>query len=211
MTKHWTFEDSNLANNFGEHVRGQLPWYDLATGLVRCIAENYLSEGGLMYDIGASDGNITKETEDIINSRSIEAVSIECSSEMAKHWAGVGRVEVVNACDYNYKDFDLCVAFLTFMFIDPSRRRGLLNNLRAKIKEGGALIIVDKFNGTGGYNDTILRRMTMRQKLSNGESSAEILDKELSLSGVQRPLDLDFLRGDQFFQAGEFRGFILTE
>lgn len=211
MTRHWTFEDSNLANNFGEHVRGQLPWYDLATGLVRCIAENYLPSGGVMYDIGASDGNITRSLKDIIESREVEAVSIEQSEEMIKCWRGSGKVEFSDACSYEYCDFDLCVCFLTLMFIAPSKRRKLLDTLKSKIKEGGALVVVDKFNGSGGYNDTVLRRMTMRQKLSNGETSNDILDKELSLSGVQRPLDLKlFAKADVFFQVGEFRGFIFS-
>jgi tRNA (cmo5U34)-methyltransferase len=211
MTRHWTFEDSNLANNFGEHVRGQLPWYDLATGLVRCIAENYLPSGGLMYDIGASDGNITRSLKDIIESRAVEAISIEQSEEMIKCWSGNGKIEFSDACTYEYKEFDLCVCFLTLMFISPSDRRILLAQLRSKIKEGGALVVVDKFNGSGGYFDTVLRRMTMRQKLFNGESADDILDKELSLSGVQRPLDLEFFDdADVFFQVGEFRGFIFS-
>jgi tRNA (cmo5U34)-methyltransferase len=210
MTKHWTFEDSDLANNFGDHVRGQLPWYELATGLVRCIAENYLPKGGVMYDIGASEGNITLQTGDIIESRNISATSIDSSVEMSKIWGGRGVIVNSDACDYNYLEFDLCVAFLTFMFIPPSRRVQLLNRLRSKTREGGAIVIVDKFCGGGGYNDTVMRRMTMRQKMSSGEKPKEILDKELSLSGIQRPLGSEFEVGDQFFQIGEFKGFIIV-
>ena len=164
-----------------------------------------------MYDIGASDGNITRSLKDIIESRAVEAVSIEQSEEMVKCWNGNGKIEFSDACTYQYKEFDLCVCFLTLMFITPSDRRKLLTQLRSKIKEGGALVVVDKFNGSGGYFDTVLRRMTMRQKLFNGESADDILDKELSLSGVQRPLNLElFSEANVFFQVGEFRGFIFS-
>lgn len=211
MTKHWTFEDSELANNFGAHVRGQLPWYDLATGLVRCIAENYLPNGGLMYDIGASTGNITCYCADLIESRNIQAVSIEPSQEMCNAWKGQG--ELVNDFTerYDFKEYDLAVCFLTFMFIRTSERRKVFELLKSKTKDGGALVIVDKFEGSGGYADTVRRRMTMRQKISSGEDAKSILDKELSLSGVQRPLGRQYTGGERFFQIGEFQGFIFSK
>jgi tRNA (cmo5U34)-methyltransferase len=208
MTRHWTFEDSDLANNFGQHVRGQLPWYDLATGLVRCIAENYLPHGGQMYDIGSSTGNITNACRDLIRSRDINAVSIEPSEEMCKKWIGEGELIKEYAESYDYANYDLSVCFLTFMFITPSKRMKLFQLLKSKMNDGGALVIVDKFEGDGGYVDTVKRRMTMRQKLSSGETASDILDKELSLSGVQRPLSAEYTRGDRFFQIGEFQGII---
>lgn len=211
MTKHWTFEDSKLANNFGSHVRGQLPWYDLATGLVRCIVENYLPDGGLMYDIGASDGNITRACSDLIVSRKAKAISIENSMEMVKAWNGCGSIVREDAAFYDYDKFDVCVLFLTFMFIQPSQRVDMLNRLRGKMKDGAAIVILDKFTGLGGYNDIVMRRMTMRQKLSSGEDARDILDKELSLSGVQRPLEGSFCQGDRFFQIGEFKGVIINQ
>jgi tRNA (cmo5U34)-methyltransferase len=210
MTKHWTFEDSDLANNFGQHVRGQLPWYDLATGLVRCIAENYLPEDGLMYDIGASTGNITSACADLIESRSVHAISIEPSQEMCKKWKGKGDLVNDFAENYNFKEYDFAVCFLTFMFIRASKRRGVFDLLRSKIKEGGSLVIVDKFEGSGGYADTVRRRMTMRQKIASGEDAQSILDKELSLSGVQRPLGSEYADGEKFFQIGEFHGIIFS-
>jgi len=210
MTKHWTFEDSELANNFGTHVKGQLPWYDLATGLVRCIAENYLPQGGLMYDIGASTGNISSACADLIEAREVCAVSIEPSKEMCKEWRGKGELLHCCAEDYDFKEYDLAVCFLTFMFIRTSKRRKVFDLLKSRMKEGGALVIVDKFEGDGGYADTVRRRMTMRQKIASGEDAQSILDKELSLSGVQRPLDKQYTEFVRFFQIGEFQGIIFS-
>ena len=210
MTRHWTFEDSKLANNFGAHIKGQLPWYDLATGLVRCIAENYLPDNGVMYDIGASCGNITSSCDDLIKSRNVEAISIESSRAMCESWIGSGEIICDNAVNHEYKEFDLCVCFLTMMFLRPSDRVALMAKLKDKCLYGGAIVVVDKFNGNGGYIDTVMRRMTMRQKISSGESPKDIMDKELSLSGVQRPLQIQEIQGEQFFQIGEFRGFIIT-
>lgn len=210
MTKHWTFNDSELANNFGEHVKGQLPWYDLATGLVRCIAENYLPQGGLMYDIGASTGNITQSCADLINSRGIHAVSIEPSQEMCEEWKGEGELVNDYAEKYDFQEYDLAVCFLTLMFVSQRQRGALIQSLIAKIAEGGALVVVDKFEGSGGYFELVKRRMTMRQKISSGESPENIIDKDLSLSGVQRPIGNELPEGNCFFQIGEFKGILFS-
>jgi len=209
--KHWTFEDSKLANNFGSHVRGQLPWYDLATGLVRCIAENYLPQNGVFYDLGASDGNITRACSELIESRKVEAISLESSAAMCNTWAGRGKILDEDVLGHEFKPFDLCVSFLTLMFVAPSKRFELWTKLISLCNDGGAVVLVDKFSGSGGYADTVLRRMTLRQKLSAGETEKDILDKELSLSGIQRPLDSRFAIGEQFFQIGEFRGYIISK
>ena len=210
MTRHWTFEDSELANNFGDHVKGQLPWYELATGLVRCIAENYLPRGGVMYDIGASTGNITSACADLIKARGVQCMSIEPSKEMCKAWKGEGELINELAENYDFKEYDLAVCFLTFMFISASEQRRVFSLLKSRIKEGGALVIVDKFDGFGGYADTVRRRMTMRQKIAGGEDAQSVIDKELSLSGVQRPLGAEYMKGERFFQIGEFQGIIFS-
>lgn len=210
MTKPWTFNDQKLADNFEEYVKGQLPWYSVATSLVVTIAESYLPIGGLMYDIGASTGNITRACKSVINQRNVKAVSIEPSAEMVRAWKGVGSIYNCNAEDFQYEKFDLCVCFLVLMFIPVDKRLSFLNSLMDKLKDGGCIVVVDKFCGDGSYEDIVLRRMTMKQKLESGESADSILSKELSLSGIQRPLDKTYEKGRQFFQAGEFRGYILT-
>jgi len=209
MTKHWTFEDSDLANHFGDHVKSQLPWYDIATGLVRCIVENYLPDGGVLYDVGASLGNITNACADLIQSRNARAISIEPSKEMCAKWNGYGEMHNKKAEEYAFQGYDVCVMFLTLMFVMPSERNALIENLMAHKREGGALVIVDKFEPPHGYIGTVCRRMTLRQKLAAGESCQDIIDKELSLSGVQRPIERAPDGAVQFFQVGEFKGYVI--
>ena len=58
IPKNWTFENTSVAQNFDKHVREQLPFYDLATNAISHIARHYIQENKLVYDIGASTGNI---------------------------------------------------------------------------------------------------------------------------------------------------------
>ena len=78
----WTFENAEIANAFDDHVREQLPWYDLATGAVAHIVRHYLPHEGVMYDIGASTGNITKSLASVISDRSVKVYAVEPSQEM---------------------------------------------------------------------------------------------------------------------------------
>jgi tRNA (cmo5U34)-methyltransferase len=211
--KDWTFETKEIAKGFSKHVNQHLPWYPLATNLIKCIVENYLPRGGTLLDIGASRGNITKELSTLIYSRDIIAKSYEISVEMVNQFEGVGELFVKDAEDIDER-FDVAICYLTLMFNSVEKRYRILDKLRLKLRQGGCVIIVEKFDvEEGGYDATVLRRMTMRQKLDSGVDAEEIVDKELSLAGVQRPLrlsELDEFYTTEFFRVGEFRGFILT-
>ena len=210
--KDWTFEARDIAKGFTKHVNQHLPWYPLATNLINCIAENYLPEEGTLLDIGASRGNITLRLHDLLVARRALPKSYEISKEMVKEFEGVGEVYLKDAEEID-EYFDVAICYLTLMFNSIEKRARILDKLRLKMREGGCVIIVEKFDVVeGGYSSTVLRRMTMRQKLDCGVDANEILDKELSLAGVQRPLrvaELDEFFTTEFFRVGEFRGFIL--
>jgi tRNA (cmo5U34)-methyltransferase len=109
----WTFD--NL--DFDTHVREQLPWYDLATETVAFIARQYLPTcDGVMYDIGASTGNITYAMRDVLHERAVLAISIEPNETFVKDFKGIGLIEKSNAQDYSYQNFDVAILFLTLMF-----------------------------------------------------------------------------------------------
>lgn len=210
----WTFETKEIAKGFSKHVNQHLPWYPLATNLIKCIVENYVPNGGTLYDIGASRGNITRELTTLIKSRDVKAISFEVSKDMIEEFEGVGEifeldVEELDGC------FDVAVCFLTLMFNSVEKRARILKNLLSQVRDGGCIVIVEKFDiEDGGYASTVQRRMTMRQKLDCGVDAEEIIDKELSLTGVQRPLrieEIDGFKYSEFFRVGEFRGFILSK
>ena len=100
-------------------------------------------------------------------------------------------------------------------FIPNSRRRLLLDKLAAKVKPDGAVIIVDKYSGTddSSYLQTIKRRITLQGKVLSGTPADAVIAKELSLSGVQRPVDpVELFSGRkavEFFRFGEFAGWII--
>ena len=209
----WTFENATVAQNFDAHVREQLPWYSLATGAVAHIARHYVPNGGVVYDIGASTGNIARALEPMLLERGADLIPIEQSQEMGLQYTGPGAESLIigDAMDQEYQPCDLIVCFLTAMFLPVCGRRAFLGYLRSHLRPGGAMIVVDKCQATSGYAATVLWRLTLAGKIAAGVSADEIVAKELSLGGVQRPLSPRELPDDaiEWLRFGEFCGWLI--
>jgi tRNA (cmo5U34)-methyltransferase len=211
IPEHWTFKDKGVAEGFNKHVREQLPWYDLATSAVEHIARHYVPEKGTVYDFGASTGNIGKALSDILAKRKAEMIAVDNSQEMANLYAGPGKLVVADMATMDIEPYDVAVCFLVLMFLPPAEQAAFIQKLRDKARPGGAIIIMDKEKAISGYAATVLWRMTLAGKVSAGVPADEIIKKELSLSGVQRPIDRKILGEDAvpFFKYGEFSGWLI--
>lgn len=215
IPSNWTFENKEVAENFNNHVREQLPWYDLATQAVIHLSRHYIPNNGLVYDLGASTGNIGNAIKDILTTRNAEFVAIENSKEMIDMYqCDYGELVHQDINKYSYSKYDLCIAFLTFMFVDTKYRESLLDRLYANCQKGGAIIIFDKMESIGGYLGTINYRLTLAEKVKTVKDYKEIIDKELSLQGVQRPLSHDLLtkyNPTLFFKFSDFVGYVIEK
>ena len=206
----WTFKNKSVADHFDQHVREQLPWYELVSGAVAHIARHYIPERGRVYDIGCSTGNISSLLKETLHTRQAHCIGLDNSADMVQLWRGHGEVQLADATNYDYQPHDLTVMFLVLMFTPIAERTKLIQKLIATSKPGGAIIIVDKLEAPNGYLGTILHRLTIAGKVATGTSPTDIINKELSLSGIQRPLTEHTLPRTfhQFFRFGEFAGWI---
>jgi tRNA (cmo5U34)-methyltransferase len=208
----WTFDRSDVAGSFDSHVREQLPWYDLVTSALVQIARHYVPQRGLVYDIGASNGNVGRALADLLVERDARLVAIEPAREMARKYDGPGVVLETAAEHHDYEPFDFAVAMLALMFVPPSAVEPLLHRLRASIRPGGALVLVERTLPAAGYPSLVMSRLTLAAKAAMGASGAAIVAKELSLAGVQRPLDpalLHHFDAVEWFRFGDFAGYLI--
>ena len=72
----WTFNDVKVASNFDDHVREQLPWYDMVSSAIAQIANHYIPEQGTVYDVGASTGNVERTLKSILIERNVDFIPI---------------------------------------------------------------------------------------------------------------------------------------
>lgn len=207
----WTFETAEVAKAFDRHVREQLPWYDIATGALAHVARHYIPKDGLVYDIGASTGNVGRALAETLADRGATLRALEPSEEMVRLYQGPGEIICADALEHDFERFDVAVCFLVLMFMPVEKRPGFIADLRRKLRPGGAIIVFDKCLPTKGYSATVLWRLALAGKVAQGVPADEIVAKELSLSGVQRPIDPAILGGDacEWFRFGDFAGWLI--
>lgn len=205
----WTFH--GFAGEFDGHVREQLPWYELASATMGLIARHYIPKDGNVYDLGASTGNVGRVLAPTLAARSARFTALDESPDMVKAYSAPGRPLRADITRFDYKPFDVCIAFLVFMFLSVPARRKLLTRLRQQLRPGGAIIIFDKAVPLGGYPATVLARLTWASKLDQGVAPASVVQKELALSGIQRPLYPGEIGEDavEVFRYGDFAGWII--
>lgn len=210
IPRDWTFKNTEIAASFDNHVREQLPWYELTTGIIAHIARHYIPEGGVVYDVGASTGNIGNAIEETLKSRNATFIAIESSVEMARKYCGPETIVVANAESFNFQKCDLIICFLVLMFISPSKRKSLISKMMESLNPGGALVVVDKCNPVAGYPSVVMQRLALAGKVAAGVPADEIISKEMSLGGIQRPLLNSELPQNaiEIFRFGDFAGWL---
>lgn len=215
IPKNWTFADKEVADNFENHVREQLPWYELCTKAIVHIARHYIPQNGLVYDLGASTGNIGNSLKSILKDRNCKFIALEKEKEMISNYScDYGEVYEQDIKNFDYDNYDVAICFLTLMFIEPKYRETLMEKLYNKLNKGGALIIFDKEEPEEGYFGLINYRLTLAEKAKNVKNYKDIIEKELSLQGIQRQIDkklLEKYNPKLFFKFSDFVGYIVEK
>ena len=210
----WTFH--GFAGEFDGHVREQLPWYELASAAMGLIARQYIPKNGKVYDLGASTGNVGRVLAHTLEARGARLTALDECPDMVEAYNAPGRALRADITRFDYKPFDVAVAFLVFMFLAvPARRKLLAKHIETGETRTGqtrnGVIVFDKLVPPGGYPATVLARLTWASKLDQGVEPGAVVRKELSLSGIQRPLYPGELGEDavEVFRFGDFVGWII--
>ena len=192
--KNFCFNFSKL-KGFDTHVRKQLPWYDIVLDALEFFTACFLTEKGTVYDIGSGTGNYYQRIAPLLESREASYIGIEKAPNMyERHQSLAGRTKDslynLDIRDFQISEpYDVCIVNLMLMFLPYEAQGQLLRKLLGKMSPFGILILVEKdFSRGEGFLRYVLERLTMYLKLKQGVPKDEILEKELSLMGIQRPL-----------------------
>ena len=204
------FEFSKIAEKFDEHLSGQLYWHsNFVNHFLPEIASIFMAEKTNVYDFGASTGNVELALSNMVNSRSINFIPVEKCKEMAERYKGTSTVVLGDFLSVYMNEFSFATCILSLCFVHPSKREDFIDSLKSSCMVGGAFVILEKMKSKGGYLGTALNRVTWKNKLQNGECIEMVINKELSLSGVQYPLSEKEVEGMELIWAyGDFRAYI---
>lgn len=204
------FEFSKIAEKFDEHLSGQLYWHsNFVNHFLPEVASIFMAEKTNCYDFGASTGNVELALSSMINSRSINFIPVEKCKEMAERYKGESTVVIGDFLSVFMNEFSFATCILSLCFVHPSKREDFIDSLKSSCMVGGAFVILEKMKSKAGYLGTALNRVTWRNKIQNGECIEMVVNKELSLSGVQYPLSEKEVEGMELIWAyGDFRAYI---
>jgi tRNA (cmo5U34)-methyltransferase len=187
----WSFH--GIANNFEDHVRNSVPFYDVGHSLVCQYSDFFLKDQSTLYDIGSSTGLLLRKLLDHHkNKNEIKFIGIDPVDDMidfAKKHIEDHRVDFIcnDIMNENLSYSNLIVSYYTIQFINPNVRQQVFNKIYNSLEWGGGFILFEKIRAPDARFQDYASQIYSDYKLNNGFSESEIIHKTRSLKGVMEP------------------------
>jgi len=222
----WEF-DQGVTEVFENMLQRSIPQYDVMRDAVTDIACKFVDIGELIIDLGCSDGMAIERLWYALGARNryygvdVSAPMLEKAKQRFKNSSYV----TIENMDLRWKFPEMYAgviqAVLTFCFIPIEYRQSVVTRCHHWLKDGGALIVVEKLLGETATLDELYVEKYLNMKRRHGYNEEEILRKRLALEGVMMPLtarwnqqmlkDAGFRYVDCFWRWMNFGGFIAVK
>ena len=188
----WRFNDE-VVKVFDEHVKKSVPLYQLFHKDILDMSVYFVQNNTNVIDIGTSTGVLLKGLYDINKSRNAKYIGIDIEESMINECNN--RYEdmefkVCDALDYDYSNSSVITAMLSFQFIPKKERVKILSKIYNGLNEDGAFFMVEKIKNNIPDIHDIYNDIYYDFKRENIKDE-EILDKNISLRGIMKPLTLE--------------------
>lgn len=225
----WEFNES-VAEDFDNHVSASVPGYEWFHEYIVKLAGFYIEDDDVILDIGCSTGTLLRDIKRSLRNRDFYMIGVDKSSSMidiAKSNVQDLRSNFVTGDILEYFDMtdpSLELSFITIMltlqFLSYEDRFNVLKTCYSRLKDGGAVIVVEKIIQEDGHMQSMFDGIYQEMKFENGLSKESLFDKTLSLRGKMKPLysiedeemfsrcGFDYV---PFMQIGCFKGWILRK
>ena len=227
----WRFDD-DVANVFDKHVKQSIPHYENLQNNLASIAEWYLKDNSLIYDLGCSTGTTAIKLSKLSINTNFTLIGYDDNKKMinlAKK--KVAKIKKANGKFVfkkknilqikKFKKAKLFYSVLLFPFISLNERNSLLNKISKSLDSDGALISVEKIRSNNSNFEDIFNQLYFDFKIQQKLSHEEILKKAKSLRSSMHLFTEDqikvmlkkngFKNFEIFFRCFNFIGYIATK
>ena len=214
----WEFNEE-VAQCFDEHVRQSVFMYDEFHKSIIKMSNWFIEDNTNILDVGTSTGELLMKlpynpTCRYIGIDTEEGMINKAQEKLEDKY----ELQVGDILNYNIVNCSLITMVLVLQFIKNKDKELALQNIYNSLNEGGAFIFVDKIKTPvldihDMYND-----LYYDFKRENGLTDTEIIDKNVSLRGVQKCLTVEenlqlmwnvgFRKTDIFLKYNNFVGII---
>lgn len=192
----WSFS-GKTANNFDAHINKSIPLYLWTHEIGLQIADFFLTNNSIAYDIGCSTGAFLKKLSERVKNKNVKLYGIDEISEMIirakKNCKSNKNVKLIKANLLKKKlvKNNLVTSFFTISFIKPSKRQFAFKKIFSSLNWGGGFLFFDKVRAPDARFQDMMTQIYNEYKIAQGFSSDEILSKSSSLKGVLEPFSSD--------------------
>lgn len=221
----WTF-DENVTNQFEEHVRRSLPFYERLQEMVASISDYFVKEHEVIYDLGCATGETIHRLQSRHPDKSLRYIGLDNSSSMIKKASKKYSSPLVEFQNANIEDYvfpsqsPFIVSILTLHFLPIHKRKIVLKRVFDTLYEGGCFVLAEKTYSESSVMQNMWGNLLFDDKLQQGFTHQEVLEKEQSIRGVLIPLsvkeNIALLESigftvDIFFKQWNFTGFVAVK
>ena len=188
----------NQVGDFDAHIAREIRGYETLDAIVGSMADVFLEDGTNMYDIGCSTGrfmnNLARKfhaESDVSRQRSVRFVGYEPSENLTKDFVPASedvelRKERVDK-NTTFENASLISSLFTLQFMPTHLRPQIIENIYKGLNPNGAFIWAEKVHASDAKLENVLNTQHQAFK-REGSSADDILDKDLRLRGIMRPL-----------------------
>lgn len=187
----WEFNEE-VAQCFDQHVRQSVFMYDEFHKSIINMSNWFIEDNTNILDVGTSTGELLmklpyNESCNYIGIDTEEGMINKAQEKLGEKY----KLQVGNILDYKIINCSLITMVLVLQFIKNKDKELALQNIYNSLNKGGALMFVDKVKTPildihDMYND-----LYYDFKRDNNLTDKEILDKNVSLRGVQKCLTVE--------------------
>lgn len=190
----WKFA-GEVAENFDNHVNKSVPLYQEGHEVILSLADFFLKDGSLVYEIGCSTGTLIKKLSEknAEIDKHIQLIGMDCEADMIEKaktkCQGLKNITLLNddVVTADLKKSDLIISYYTIQFIPPQVRQQVFDKIYESLNWGGAFIMFEKTRACDARFQDIMSTLYIEYKQSQGYSNNEIISKQISLKGMLEP------------------------
>ena len=188
--------DETVANVFPDMIRRSVPGYDAIITHLGLFARQYARPNTNLYDLGCSTGAATLALRrqvqvdgcNIIAVDNAQAMVESCQTNIAKDTSPIPvHVQCADIQDITIENASVIVLNFTLQFIQPYKRRIMLEKIYNGMIDGGVLVLSEKLVFNDSEKQQFVDNMHMAYKKANGYSDLEISQKRTALEKVLIP------------------------
>lgn len=193
LEKQFEFDES-VVSVFDDMIDRSVPFYREQISLIAHFASLALSEGGRVYDLGSSTGNVLFELYKSIPSHT-ELIGLDSSLAMIERARLKARAYEACNIKFLHQDFleyeflpsEVMIASWTMQFVRPLMREKMMSKIYQSLEHNGIFLMSEKMVSSDKVLDRLMIERYHQYKATQGYSQIEINQKREALENVLVP------------------------